>query len=90
MGYVRTAAGFEVDFHTRAPGESEELIQVCAGFGTTDTLQRELRALQEAGREYPHARMRLLTLLHDQIPPSLPDGILAQPSYAWMLDGPSG
>ena len=50
--------------------------------------ERELRALEEAGRLYPKAVRRLLTLTQDAMPKDVPAGILAQPAYEWMLTGP--
>lgn len=83
--YVRTLEGREVDFLARNPGGDVELIQVCADTSAPDTLERELRALEEAGRRYPEAAKRILTLTRDAIPTTLPQGILAQPAYEWML-----
>lgn len=83
--YVKTAAGYEVDFLARTPDGQRELIQVSADLGDEATARRELRALLAAGEEHPDARLRLLTLHHDDIPPSLPDGVACQPTLEWML-----
>ena len=50
MGYLRTPAGFEVDFHARFLG-SEDLIQVCANLGDADTLTCDVRPLEDARAE---------------------------------------
>lgn len=83
--YVRTLEGREVDFLARTPGGDAELIQVCADAVAAETLERELRALEEAGRRYPDAVKRMLTLTRDAIPAALPTEILVQPAYEWML-----
>ncbi len=88
IGYVKTAQGFEVDFLARYPSGEQDLIQVCAEAGAPETAERELRALAEAGRQYPLARKRLLTLTQDGLPAKIPADVLAQPAYAWLLAPP--
>ena len=84
--YVRTPAGHEVDFLARGAGGEAELIQVCADASDPTTAVRELRALVEAGKIYPEARRRLLTLNRDGAPADVPSGISVQPAYEWMLE----
>ena len=88
ISYVKTSQGFEVDFLARYPSGQLELIQVCADTGTDDTAQRELRALEAAGQQFPKALRRLLTLTRDGLPREAPAGVLAQPAYVWMLTPP--
>ena len=88
VAYVRTPEGHEVDFLTRRPGGGEELIQVTADATDAATSARELRALHEAGRMYPKAQRRLLTLTRDALPAQLPPGVVAQPAYEWFLAPP--
>jgi hypothetical protein len=52
------------------------------------TSERELRALAEAGQLYPKATRRLLTLTRDGPPAQVPDGIVAQAAYEWLLAAP--
>ena len=85
LGYVKTRDGFEVDFHSRLLTGEEELVQVCADMSNAETTARELRALEAAGKLYPKAAQRLLTLTRDSIPSGGPSGILIQPAYEWML-----
>lgn len=85
--YVKTTNGFEVDFLARYPDGTEELIQVCTSIDDPATRSREVRALQDAGTEFPRARQRILTL-ESRLPfPSLPDPIEVLPAWAWMLKG---
>jgi len=84
--YVRTAEGHEVDFLARGPGGESELIQVAADASDPATAGRELRALQEAAKEYPSSTRRLLTLTQDGLPAEVPAGVLAQPAYEWLLE----
>jgi hypothetical protein len=83
--YVRTAEGFEVDFLARYPSGSMELIQVCVDAETASIAQRELRALEAAGRNFPRARKRLLTLTQEGLPRDVPADVAAQPAFVWLL-----
>ena len=85
VSYVRTPEGREVDFLVRYPGAGEELLQVCADSTSAAVAERELRALDEAGRLFPHARKRLLTLTLDGAPREAPPGVVVQPAYEWLL-----
>jgi len=85
--YVRTAAGYEVDFLARHPGGETVLIQVCAEATGDEARERELRALDEAGRSYPDAARLLLTATRDGLPAAVPAGVVAQPAYEWFLTG---
>lgn len=85
VSYVKTQQGFEIDFLARYPSGEEELIQVCADVAAPDTANREVRALVEAGGQFPQARKRLLTLTRDGLPREAPADILAQPAYVWLL-----
>ena len=83
--YVRTAEGHEVDFLARDPTGRMELIQVCADASDPAVAERELRALLEAGIQFPQASQRLLILARDGAPPATPPGIQVQPAWQWML-----
>ena len=83
--YVRTRSGFEIDFLARDAEGNEELIQVCADASDPDTALREFRALEEAGKQHPRAKKRLLVLTEDSAPASVPDDVILQPAYEWML-----
>ena len=85
VGYVKTKGGFEVDFFARYLAGGEELVQVCADPSATATLDRELRALEEAGEEYPDATRRLLVLTRDQVLTGTPPNVVMQPAYEWLL-----
>lgn len=88
VGYVKTAQGFEVDFHVRHRAAGEALLQVCADVSDEATLARELRALDAASNEYPHAERRLLVLDRDFVPRVATAGIRVQPAYEWLLEAP--
>ena len=88
VSYVRTVDGHEVDFLARGAEGQIDLIQVCADASDPATAERELRALLQAGRVYPKARKRLLTLTRDGAPASAPPGVIVQPAYEWMLETP--
>lgn len=87
VDYVRTSAGYDVDFHARLSGGATWLLQVCAA-EAPNTFEREVRALVEASATYPEATPLLLTL--DALPPTvaLPAPLRWQPAAAWLLEGP--
>lgn len=86
IAYVKTASGFEVDFLARYPDGTEELIQVCASIDSSETRDREVRALQEATKEHPGARLTIFTL-ESRLPfPSVPEPINVMAAWAWMLE----
>ncbi len=87
--YVGTESGFEVDFLARGPDGTEELIQVCADASDPGVADRELRALEEAGKAHPRATRRLLTATRDALPRTVPKKVVAQAAYEWMLADPS-
>jgi hypothetical protein len=84
IGYVRTREGFEVDFLVRWPGNSQELIQVCAEVPDAKTWQREVRALESAGRDYPGTILSLVTMFPESIP-EVPDPIQVHDASLWLL-----
>ena len=86
--YVRTLGDHEVDFLARSATGEMDLVQVSSDATEAATAERELRALAEAGRLYPKAVRRLLTLTQDATPTDVPAGVLVQPAYEWMLAGP--
>jgi hypothetical protein len=88
VGYVKTGDGFEVDFHARYLAGGEELVQVCADPEAANTLERELRALHEAGAEFAGASRRLLVLTRDQVLSMATPGVLVEPAYEWLLAAP--
>jgi predicted AAA+ superfamily ATPase len=83
--YVRTPSGREVDFLARHRDASMELIQVCADPADAETMERELLALQDAGSLYRRATRRLLILTRDMRLPEVPEGVIVQPAYLWLL-----
>jgi predicted AAA+ superfamily ATPase len=85
--YVRTPDGREVDFLARLADGKEELIQVCAEASDPATAQRELRALEDAAALHPRATRRLLTLHREAAPRTVPDGVIVQTAYEWILAG---
>lgn len=88
VAYVRTPGGFEVDFLAQRPGAAPELIQVCSDLETAEVAGRELRALEDAAKTYPKATRRLLTLTRDAIPDDVPQNVIVQPAYEWLLADP--
>jgi predicted AAA+ superfamily ATPase len=83
VNYVRTHAGFEVDFYARGLDGDEALIQVCADLDTPDTLVREVRALQDAATAWPNAALQLITF--NQPKGILPPEIQLYLASEWLL-----
>lgn len=81
---MRTEGGFEVDFHVRAPSGDEALIQVCANPDDTETLNREIRALLDAEKDYHGADLLLITL--DQPTVEIPGNITVRTAGDWLLE----
>ena len=74
VNYVRTAAGYEVDFLVRDVSGAHALVQVCADLDHPDTLAREVRALQDAALTWPDAKLQLITL-NPLVNPGLPTNV---------------
>jgi len=84
--YVHTPAGFEVDFHARYPDGRETLIQVCADISSQDTMTREIRALQDAQKQFPNALAQLVVLTPPPSGLSWPNDIEFVVASAWLLN----
>ncbi len=74
-----------IDFLARSPAGYTDLLQVVSDATQPEVAEPEIQALEAAGRLYPHAVRRLLTSTRDALPRHVPEGILAQPAYEWML-----
>ncbi len=84
IGYVRTAASYEVDFHARMIDGAEELIQVCANLDDPNTLRREVRALEDAQQDFPAASLHLITL-DSPATVAIPGKIQLHKASDWLL-----
>ena len=63
-----------------------ELGQVCADLSDPATTAREQRALAAAGKRFPNARKRALTLTRDGFPAEWPAGTEVQTVGEWLLE----
>jgi hypothetical protein len=84
--YVKTADGFEVDFHVRHRAGDRELLQVCADPGSEQTRTREFRALGSAAKENPRLPALLLVLTQEQAAALSAEPFRIVPAYEWMLE----
>ncbi len=85
--YLRTAKGYEVDFHAVDRDGQTMLIQVCASASDPMTLDREVRALVEARKQFTKARTILLHLDPLFSPPHTPPAFIKIiPALSWFLE----
>lgn len=89
-GYVKTRDALEVDFLSREADGGQSLIQVCADADDSDTLAREVRALQSAAKEHAVDRQLILTAASRLPFPRVPDPIEILPAWQWMLEAGNG
>jgi len=84
--YVRTPAGWEVDFIATTPGAQPLLLQVCLELTDPATREREVRALAEAAAASPKGTPLMITL--DTLPPqpSLPVPLQWRAAADWLLE----
>lgn len=87
VAYVKTRNGHEVDFLSREADGGQALIQVSSSLDDPDTLDREVRALQEANAEFHGGRLLLLTAASRMPFPEVPNSIEVLPAWHWMLEG---
>lgn len=88
VAYVRTPAGFEVDFLARYPDGSRELLQVCADLADDAVREREFRALADVVAAHPKVPARVLTLHRELAFVEPPSGVQVLPAYEWLLVPP--
>lgn len=87
VAYVKTPAGFEVDFVAIRPDGSNLLIQACADLDDPDTAAREVRALSDARALFPDSTPLILAA-HSRLPrPRVPAGMRVLAAWQWMLAG---
>jgi uncharacterized protein len=84
--YIKTADGFEVDFHIRHRAGDRALLQVCADPASEQTRTRELRALGAAAKENPKLPAALLVLTQEQAAALSAEPFRTVPAYEWMLE----
>ena len=84
VNYVRTAAGYEVDFLARDAAGNLALIQVCADLDSPGVLAREVRALQDARRTWPNAALQIVAL-NPPVAGSLPAEVHFHLALDWLL-----
>ena len=84
--WVRTPAGYEVDFLARYPDGEIDLIQVAANIQSPETFQRETRALLDAASAHKDAKLFLITLNRNQMDRGrLPEEISIVSAHEWVL-----
>lgn len=84
VAYVLTGNGLEVDFRATLPDGQTWLVQVCLDATAPATWAREVRALQDARKDWPQARCLLIALdlpLHA----APPEGIECHAATSWLL-----
>jgi hypothetical protein len=84
--YIKTADGFEVDFHVLHRGGDRSLLQVCADPASEQTRTREFRALGSAAKENPKLPPMLLVLTQEQAAALSAEPFRIVPAYEWILE----
>lgn len=84
--YYKTRNGREVDFAIRDGYKTTELIQVCYDLRDSDTEQREVKALVEAGQELQVNKLTILTWDEKREVKKGDATIVFRPLYEWMLE----
>jgi predicted AAA+ superfamily ATPase len=84
--YLKTADGFEVDFHVQRRAGGRELLQVCADPAAEQTRTRELRALGSALKEHRKVPGALLVYTQEQAVALAGEPFRVVPAYEWMLE----
>jgi predicted AAA+ superfamily ATPase len=82
--YVRTPAGYEVDFFARDSAGHQALIQVCSELDNPATLEREVRALQDAHATWPDASLHIVAL-EPPATANLPAEVRLHMAADWLL-----
>ena len=86
LAYLRTASGYEVDFHARLPEGRVLLVQVCARIESEETWAREVRALLEAAAEHPGTEPWLITIEPLPAGKTLPQPLCHVLAAEWFLE----
>ncbi len=87
LAYFRTESGHEVDFLVHDFEGGEQLVQVSETVADLPTLQREIRALEEASSERPEAKLLLLTWNDPERVETLDEGgkVEVRAVWRWLL-----
>ena len=86
VDWLRTPAGWEVDFLAQRTGEIPLLIQVSLDTANEETWEREVRALTDAQDKYSDGKALLITLDPSPPPHELPEGLEWRAASQWFLD----
>lgn len=85
LAYVKTTSGFEVDFLATDFEGRRRLVQVAADIASPATCKREIRALTEAGREFPDAAQVLLSETDAPLGMAIPKSVEIVPVWRFLL-----
>jgi hypothetical protein len=86
VSYIVTSSGFEADFLAEYFDGRRQVIQVAADISNSDTREREIRALVEAGRDTKGAELLLLNLSEESSITREGLTIEILPAWKWLLD----
>ncbi len=85
IAYVKTPAGYEVDFIARFHSGETVLIQVCEDASEPEVYRREVRALEDAKQRYPKGK-RLLIVGQETNHLEAPKGVVVRSALEWLLE----
>lgn len=84
--YYQTRQQHQVDFVLKSGSSLLELIQVAYRFDRTETEDREIKALLEAGRELKVDRLTVLTWDRDEAVKQGSQVVCFKPLWLWLLE----
>jgi predicted AAA+ superfamily ATPase len=85
LAYVKTTSGFEVDFLATDFEGHRRLVQVATDISSPATCEREIRALIEAGKEFPDAARVLVCENEAPLGMAIPETVKIVPIWRFLL-----
>lgn len=86
IDYCVTEAGFEVDFLVQTTRRDERLIRICADLSEKSTRERELRALEDAMREWGLSAASIVTVHDDDETRTAAGSVRVTPAWRWLVE----
>jgi predicted AAA+ superfamily ATPase len=82
--YYETKSGREIDFLTLDAQGQRDLFQVAIDISAPETLEREIKALEDAAADFPVKSMTLITLNQERVIPLRSGIVSVVPYWKWV------